>query len=336
MRCIYCFQEKPRAAFAKREHVLPQSFGRFSPGNLVLRDCVCDECNQFFGDKIELFLGRDTFEGTLERLRQGMKPKAPLERSRRVKSKIRAGRWKNVIVVEWPLESGRIGLKKTIQAGFYHNEKQEYDFFESADIPTAEELIERGYAVKGKMVWLIAEEVEELNALKDHLKSRGINLQNKIDVVEHSQHGETVPVVTEITIDRPVMQGMCKIAFNYLAYTAGKQLALSNDFDGIRRFIRYGEGNSEDFFEVNATPILNDGQQLERFGIKITEGYLIILGWRGNNLVSKVSLFNTNTYGIALCNGFGGVWRPIQSGHHFDVENKQVHKLISITKKLLI
>jgi hypothetical protein len=116
----------------------------------------------------------------------------------------------------------------------------------------------------------------------------------------------------------------------------GKDFALSGDFDGIRRFIRYDEGKSEHYFAVNIRPILHDDQMLEKFGIKITEGHLIIAEWRGNSLVSKVSLFNNNTYLIRLCLNYRGIWRPIKFGHHFDIESKQVKKLFPISKSLLI
>jgi len=46
--CIYCGSPEPPRE--KREHVLPQSYGLFED-NWVL-DCVCDSCNQYFGDKI--------------------------------------------------------------------------------------------------------------------------------------------------------------------------------------------------------------------------------------------------------------------------------------------
>jgi hypothetical protein len=53
--CIYCLQKKPDGEF-NAEHVVPQSFGRFED-NLVL-DCVCKECNDYFGGTLDLKLGR--------------------------------------------------------------------------------------------------------------------------------------------------------------------------------------------------------------------------------------------------------------------------------------
>lgn len=131
------------------------------------------------------------------------------------------------------------------------------------------------------------------------------------------------------------MRGFCKIALNYLTFVAGKDFVLSPNFDRIRRFIRYNKGDSNNFFAVNLPPILQDDQRLEKFGAKVTEGHLIIVGWLDKRMVSKVSLFNVQTFGINLCQDFKGVWRPIKSGHHFDVETKQVTKLISVSKALI-
>jgi predicted RNA-binding protein YlxR (DUF448 family) len=59
-RCIYCREEKPIRDF-NREHVLNDSFGRFQ-NNLVLRGCVCTECNTVFGKSIDRKLARDSME----------------------------------------------------------------------------------------------------------------------------------------------------------------------------------------------------------------------------------------------------------------------------------
>ena len=68
--CIYCLEKKPEDAF-NAEHVIPQAFGKFDP-NAVL-DCVCIDCNQYFGDTIDMKLARDSFEG-IDRFWSGMKP----------------------------------------------------------------------------------------------------------------------------------------------------------------------------------------------------------------------------------------------------------------------
>src|ERR1035437_7735637 len=68
-RCIYCLRNLGAGAF-NTEHVLSTAFGTFLDAP-VLR-CVCQECNQFFGDKLEVQFSRGSFEGLL-RYRSGVK-----------------------------------------------------------------------------------------------------------------------------------------------------------------------------------------------------------------------------------------------------------------------
>lgn len=57
--CIYC---KSKDGFFNREHVMPQAFGTFEPEFPVLNDCVCAECNNYFGRTLEFALSRDSTE----------------------------------------------------------------------------------------------------------------------------------------------------------------------------------------------------------------------------------------------------------------------------------
>jgi hypothetical protein len=65
--CIYCKINKK--SFNKREHVIPQAFGRFQPKNFILNDRkkkdkkVCDDCNAKFGRELEEYLAKDSYEG---------------------------------------------------------------------------------------------------------------------------------------------------------------------------------------------------------------------------------------------------------------------------------
>jgi len=49
--CIYCASRTPPT---KREHVMSQALGKFEQ-NWTL-DCVCDDCNKYFADNLELAL----------------------------------------------------------------------------------------------------------------------------------------------------------------------------------------------------------------------------------------------------------------------------------------
>ena len=73
MKCIYCLEDKSVSSFQHTDHVIPQAFGRFQ-NNLTLNELVCDDCNQYFGDSIELSLGRDSLEG-IARYNHGIRSK---------------------------------------------------------------------------------------------------------------------------------------------------------------------------------------------------------------------------------------------------------------------
>jgi hypothetical protein len=67
---VYCTSVPERV---KREHVIPQMLGTFE--NNWTTDFVCDECNQFLGDHLELPLGRDSLEA-IQRLQTSVKKAA--------------------------------------------------------------------------------------------------------------------------------------------------------------------------------------------------------------------------------------------------------------------
>ncbi len=188
MKCIYCLETKSKNSYKKREHVIPQCFGKFSPDNMILYESVCDDCNQYFGNKIELFFGRDSLEG-IERLRHGIKPRKPLKNPRRVQSKICEGEWKGVIVRErYKDQSNEIGLEKVVQAGFYNKFKFGYDYFEPKDIPSGDELQRNGYAYAyNNLAWIMAtcQDKKYRNGAKAvELAKKAISLSNNIDFLD--------------------------------------------------------------------------------------------------------------------------------------------------------
>jgi len=63
MACIYCLKSEKDVSSRKTEHVLPQSSGVFE-NNFALNGIVCDFCNKYFGDNLELYLARGTLEGS--------------------------------------------------------------------------------------------------------------------------------------------------------------------------------------------------------------------------------------------------------------------------------
>lgn len=326
MKCIYCLQDKRPNRYEKREHVISQCLGCFSPDNLILYNCVCDDCNQYFGDKLELFLGRDSFE-SIARRRHGIEPKNPLRNRRRVKSRIINGEWKGAIVEDAKAdELGQIGINLPIQAGFYNKFIDGYVYYEPNDIPSAEKLEKEGYDLN-KAVRMWADD-SELPILIEIINNNGINVSTGNDSMQPNPPVGEILIESEVTLDRTISRALSKIAFNYLAYVIGNKIVLQDDFNEIRQYIRYGEGNLDHFFDANASPILHDDQNLQNLRAKTTEGHLINVGWRNDAIVSKLSPFNLCTYAVMLCPRYHGILFPLKTGHHFDIQTKEVSKLL--------
>jgi len=63
-RCIYCLKDKTETTFLTREHVIPQSFGTFTPLNPTIKgDIVCDSCNTEILSPLEVNFIEDSMEG---------------------------------------------------------------------------------------------------------------------------------------------------------------------------------------------------------------------------------------------------------------------------------
>lgn len=205
MQCIYCKEDKPIYLYKKREHVIPQGFGKFATDNLILRNVVCDDCNSYFGEKIELFLCKDSFEG-LERHRHGINPKKPLKKIRRIKSKVLSGPLKGLIVREKGLrENGRLDVEKELQVGFYNSVSQSYDFFEPKELVAAERLASKGYDIKEKEIIIIAEDGREYASIISLLDSLGIKLKSEERVSVGNEIIEDMEIECKITIDQTIM-----------------------------------------------------------------------------------------------------------------------------------
>ena len=331
--CIYCLEDKNEM---NREHVVPVCYGTFTD-NLVLIDTVCMECNQYFGNNIDLYLGRDTIEG-VERFKHGIKSEGKLKRQR-VRFKIEQGPLRGMIAtaVQSQQVQGEIDIDPVMQVGFFNNITQGYDYFEPKDIPSAQELSRKGYEFKDKEkpIHMVAKDYKGIEYIVNILKQSGMEIAvaGETDWPDEVKTRAKTLVGGEIRVDSIIFRGMAKIAFNYLAYTAGKRFALNESFNEIRAFIRHGTGRSLDYCDVNQTRILYEEK---RYKVRFTQGHLIIVEWQGSQVVSKVSIFNMNTHRIYLCNYYRGIIRDITSGHHFDIASNTVTRLGHISKGLII
>lgn len=336
--CIYCLKEKPPTDF-NIEHVIPESFGAFE-NNFTLIKAVCWECNKYFGDKLELFLGRDTFEGML-RFMQGAK--APKEfkflNNRRILFRLSEdGPWKGAILkLGFSEEKNKIVVDAIKQVAFRKKDRSEWEFFEVEDIQSKDDLENKGFIVKGdrtlKMLFLSGKDKEEI---EQQLQEKGFKISmEKTEDLPFDFNEKTVKVQIIGTIDRTIFRGIGKIAFNYLAYHHGKDFALNENFNEMRDFVRYGMDRGFRPVIPHKSPILH---YEKRFGIQETGGHIITLDWnaRKTAIISQVTLFNEIVYQAILCRDFRGLYREISTGHHFDIESKKITMLLKLPKRFFI
>ena len=323
-RCIYCLENKAADLFQKVEHVLPQSFGRFE-SNLTLRDIVCDHCNQYFGDHLELALARDTFEGH-SRFTYGVKvPEEfrPFGRRSRIVIKITEGPFESAYAYrEYSPEAAQVVLQPLPQVGFLLVPSQQYEYFLLDEIPSEQQLREKGFDSQHKRAICGIAIDEEL--MREKLAEKGIQFKYKGEIVPPKQSESLLCEVVGI-IDHSVFRVIAKIAFNYLLYWHGSDFLFEASFDAVRRYIRYGEKPGYEMIAIRDEAILADepivgGRRL---------GHLITVNWAadGVSILGQVSIFNWVTYCVSLLRHYGGKRRDVRRGNFFDVSNRRILEL---------
>jgi hypothetical protein len=291
-----------------------------------LNGVVCNKCNQYFGDNIELTLGRDSLEG-IARYRYGIIPKGTPILKRLRLSILGPHKMRGVHVIpRLPIQGGTEEIQIATQVGFYSAEKNEYRYYDEADIPSREELEQQGVIPSDKEVVFYG----DIQRLQEVLKNKGIDVKitERREELENIP-AERIPVEVRARIDPILYRAFSKIALNYLAYCEGAEFVLKDDFNGIRNFIRYGQGQGRDFFEANSEPILMDEKRVRR---RRLQAHIVVVEWNGYDLQGKLSMFNSVigiTYIIKLCRNYRGVWFPIQKGHCFGLRSGEVRELCS-------
>lgn len=323
-RCIYCLEDKPKDRFRKTEHVLPQSFGTFE-SNLTLRGVVCDECNQYFGDHLELALARDTFEGH-SRFIYGVKDPEefrPFGRRSRIIIRIKEGPFKGAYAYrEYSAEAAQVVLQPLPQVGFLMAPSQKYEYFLLDEIPNEQQLRERGFESQHERA-ICGIAVDE-EPLRERLAEKGIQFRYRAEIVPPRQ-SQSLLCEVEGTIDQNIFRAIAKIAFNYLLYWQGLDFLFESPFNTARRYIRYGETPGYKMIAIRDEAILADEPIVGERRL----GHLITTSWAqdGVSVLGQVSIFNWVTYCVSLLRDYTSTCRDIRRGHFFDVSTRKILEL---------
>jgi hypothetical protein len=286
--CIYCGSTRSPT---KREHVMSRALGTFEQ-NWTL-DCVCDECNQYFADNLELPLGRDSREA-LFRIDLGLKPATGAAEflNRRVKTSLRdPGEFDGVRVLMQPSDDG-VGMYPlpVPQVGF-RREGEEWRFLTEKEL-TPENIREFEESPVEIRIHGVGPDCERL---RRRLAALGIDFAES-----HRAMGQPITeqssltVVYDIHVDETIVRAACKIGFNYAAKVLGCVTVRRVGFDAARRFVRFGEAPDPIATVQQLSVLVGPGAASSRT-------HACGLGWDRGYLVVLVSLFNEVTYGLRLC-----------------------------------
>ncbi len=306
--CIYCGS---RTVPSKREHVMSRALGSFDQ-NWTL-DCVCDECNQYFADKLELALGRDSREALL-RLDLGLKPATEASKllNRRVRSRVQdPGQFDGTRLVLAPSKDGnevvpaavpQVGLRRPGESWHFLTEKE---LTPENLQPYMDSSLEIEIGIFGRHGV-----AGECDRLIERLATFGIDFIESRRALDQPITAEpSLRVVHEINVDETIIRAACKIGFNYAAKVLGAATMRRISFDAARRFVRYGEAPVR-IATVQQRSILTGA------GAESSRTHACGLGWDSGYLVVVVSLFNEITYGLRLCAAEAGEFP--EARHFFD------------------
>jgi len=287
--CIYCSSTRPAT---KREHVMSRALGTFEQ-NWTL-DCVCDECNQYFADNLELPLGRDSREA-LFRIDLGIKPAAGVAQmlNRRVKTSLRdPGQFDGIRVLMSTSEDGAEVVPMPIPQVGFRRQGEDWRFFTEKEL-MPENLQE--FKDPSTVEIRIHGVGPDCDRLKQRLAAIGIEFSETHRALDQPITEQSrLTVVYDINVDETIVRAACKIAFNYAAKVLGSETVRRAGFDAARRFVRYGEAPVRLATVQQLSILVGPGAESARL-------HACGLGWDRGYLVALVSLFNEITYGLRLC-----------------------------------
>jgi hypothetical protein len=301
--------------------VIPQGFGVFKPD--ITLDCVCKNCNHYFGSKLEWRMRVESLEG-MRRLQFGFTGAVGGIGANNVAPVIAEGESKGAQAIIRTDGNGKMRTEIPTQVGARCNPSEEFEWRLEKDLSV-------GWAdsfPKGSEFQLIG---GESPADSERLLRRwkevcptfvyGGTIDSPVDgngmILLHAEH-QNSPVV---------LRCLCKIAFNYMAYTCDQQFALSSSFDSLRSFIRDDSGDpgdAEGRVFVKNKPII--AQEIVN-GQRVTDGHVLTIDCRPHDRVVEVqvALFNSFHYRIPMCRDYLG--HRFTRGHHFDAHTREVSEM---------
>lgn len=313
--CIYCKKSEPNVTFDSREHVIPQGFGAFGAETFVLHNKVCDDCNSYFGDHLDIVLARGSMEGFK---RAKYLAKVPLKQPPGgIHSRLKVTlpkvcddkRLSGGLLVD-VLTYGNTGVVNLLpQISFRDKETGERVVVPKAELQSPKYVIESKY-LENSEIGVFASSQEELDQLMKLLESKGISSEILKEIpFGDMQKPNTIEMHAKV--DEIIYRAVSKVAFNYITYLHdGKNLnILEPAFDSFRKYIRYGNASWD--IQLEKWFLGQESEYLQA----VTEGILVATEVRTGGLFVKVRIFDFITYLIPVITSIGQSFK--EEGYFF-------------------
>lgn len=246
--CIYCRRKDDITSFKGVEHVIPQAFGKFGPETPTL-NCVCDDCNGWFGKNLDIFLARETVEGIV-RYSMGIRS-----------SEARPQKYLSIKLEEGPETGQFAGMKIMIDGTTGELMKPRAQFqilnqrtgkietylrhqIDGLKLPASD--YGRPGDGSSNGTWeccIYAMSKQEHDEIVDALRSNGIAFMPgaSFQMPEvNSTENFSIPVAIEGEVTDMHRRAHAKIFLNFIAKFLGCEEALRPHWDFLRQFARYG------------------------------------------------------------------------------------------------
>ena len=322
--CPYCRLTTPEARYAKREHVIPQSFGTFEQSLIAWN--VCDSCNEFFDRELDRVLARGTYEGFL-RFRVGNKPVREYKhigRAAKIRFEAKTGPWTGMHLHQRIADDGSVLMVEPAkQLGFAKTEGEQPTYYLVEDAPDRE----RCGKLFGDEVFVHTVGFESDAEIRSTLDSLGYpdfgELTKDYSILADKT---TVRVEQVATADRLVFRAVTKIAVNYLdaAFPGLSRMAV---FHRICEYVRYDRHPELRPVRPTFDKTISNEPEGKRF-----LGHVVTLRYDAerDEVRATVALYNQIRYDIVLAATGFHLHLPdgfMTKGNLFDTVNRVIHDL---------
>ncbi|MCK9393227.1 HNH endonuclease [bacterium] len=306
--CIYC-KTVDQEKFKGVEHVMPQSFGTFGSETPTL-NCVCDECNNYFGRELDQALARDTLEG-ITRYKKGIFSKEqrfPKNVKFELEETEENGEYGGTMLGGYdPLTGKPIGVIPQFWIkNIKKNKWEKYRINQIRELEISDEIY--GSVGPGKReMRIIGSSKNEYDDVLSELKKYKIPYREKemlspppfIEKADPTGKAELrINIIGNI--NRKIKRALVKILFNFSTYILGEQETLKSAWDKARNFVRNDEDTLSGRFSQEP---FWDGQETKHFRFE-SNSYNIRIENKNGNVIGIIQLYNLFTYEFFLAENY--------------------------------